>query len=192
VERNREKLGVRARVVRGVLDAHLAWCEEELGPATSARLLEVVPSECRAYLGARGTSFVPFWALVETDRAIATLAGRSRRRVYHALGRHSAVANWSEPYRGFVGDEPHHFFARTTLWHDAFQDFGLASYEKVGLHAGHFTIENCEEFSPVFCASALGYFEGALEMMGAPGPFHGEETMCHCAGDPACVFALHW
>jgi len=43
----------------------------------------------------------------------------------------------------------------------------------------------------VCCASALGYFEGALRLMKASGPVHVFEVACQCAGDPA-VFDLSW
>ena len=52
--------------------------------------------------------------------------------------------------------------------------------------------EGYEEYSPVYCASALGYFEGALRLMKVPGPVHVFEVSCQCAGDPACVFDLSW
>jgi hypothetical protein len=46
--------------------------------------------------------------------------------------------------------------------------------------------------SPVYCASARGYYEGAVEMMGAPGPIVSSESLCQCGGDPWCAFDLSW
>ena len=48
------------------------------------------------------------------------------------------------------------------------------------------------EYSPVFCLSAVGYYQGPLETMKAPGPIRVHEGQCTCAGDEACVFDLAW
>jgi len=188
----REKLGTRAHLGAGILTAHVDWCAKNLGEVARRRLEALVPPEAARYLRGPAERWCPLGVIVAVDRAIAQASGQPAERVYHELGRHSAVFHWTAPYRAFEGHAPHEFFEKTTLWHDVFQNFGTASYERVGLHAGHFTIEASDEYSPVFCASALGYFEGALQMMGAPGPFDGEETLCQCHGDPACVFVLHW
>jgi hypothetical protein len=53
-------------------------------------------------------------------------------------------------------------------------------------------MEDYPEYSPVFCASATGYYEGALQMMHVPGPIVAAEALCHCAGDGVCRFDLSW
>jgi predicted hydrocarbon binding protein len=46
-------------------------------------------------------------------------------------------------------------------------------------------------FSPVYCASAIGYYEQALLIHHAI-PTRVEETSCQCDGDPSCTFELGW
>jgi hypothetical protein len=79
-----------------------------------------------------------------------------------------------------------------TLLHGRFQSFGRPVYERTGERSGTIRIEGCDQYSPVYCASALGYYEGALRMMHVPGPVRAEESSCQCAGDAVCRYTLAW
>jgi hypothetical protein len=46
-------------------------------------------------------------------------------------------------------------------------------------------------FSPVYCQSAIGYYEQAIVVHGAK-PHPVIEASCQCAGDPSCTFELEW
>src|SRR5437870_11950674 len=102
-------LAGRARVASSVLAAHVDWAVRTLGPAATARMAGGLPLEARPHLAGAGDAWCPFWLLVATDRAIAEASGRADERVYHDLGRHSAIANWSAPYRQLDGHAPHEF-----------------------------------------------------------------------------------
>jgi uncharacterized protein (TIGR02265 family) len=138
------------------------------------------------------TDWIPFARLIEIDRAIAAAAGGSAESAFRSLGHHSAVLNLRGAYKMFLSDEPHRFFEQCALLHRRFQNFGSARYQRTGLQSGRLIMEGFDEYSPAFCAGGLGYYEGAVEMMGAPGPIEVAEGLCQCKGDPACVFDICW
>lgn len=136
------------------------------------------------------TTWVPLRSLVAVDRAIAAVLKRNADEVFRELGRYSAVSNLSGVYAAFASDEPHRFFEKQVRLHDRFQDFGESTYKEVGPRAGTMRLTKYTEYSPVFCPSAVGYYQGALETMKAPGPIRVRET--ECTGDQACAFDLTW
>jgi hypothetical protein len=190
----REKLGDRAAVKGTMLQAHVAWAIAELGDAWMAKVPGGVDPVAAIFVtrGVLATDWVPFRALVEIDRAIARAAGGPPDEVFRKLGRHSATSNLAGAYKGFVQEEPHRFFEQTGVLHNRFQNFGRFTYERMDTRSGRVRIEGYDEYSPVYCASAIGYYEGALSTMDPPGPIRVTETQCQCAGDAACVFDVSW
>lgn len=188
-----EKLEGNGAVKATMLAAHLAWAEQHVTGAKTA-LRDRVGAEAARFLeGALlATLWVPLRELVEIDRAIAGVVDMPEAEVYRAMGRHSAELNLGGVYRIFVKREPHRFFQRMMLLHDRFQSFGRPLYQETGEHSGRLQLEGCEEFSPVYCASARGYYEGVLEMMKVPGPIVVVERTCQCAGEAACLYELSW
>lgn len=189
----REKLGDAARVKGTMVSAHLDWGRQR-APDLDARLASALGPEERRLVETPilATDWVPLRALVAIDRAIAAAAGGDPEAAWRAMGRHSALVNLSGAYKGFAADEPHKFFERQARLHGRFQDFGRAGYERVGERAGRIRLEDYAEYSPVYCASAGGFYCGALETMHVPGPIRAVESACTCAGDTACVFDLSW
>jgi predicted hydrocarbon binding protein len=175
-----------------MVHAHLAWSAEHV-PGAERALPDRLSAESRALIsaGVLATDWFPFRCLVDLDRAIADLAGGDPDQVFRSLGRHSAALNLKGAYRAFVADDPHRVFERTALLHERFQNFGRSSYERREARAGRIRVEGCEEYSPVFCASALGFYEGALLALDAPGG-RCVETRCMCLGDDVCVFEMEW
>ncbi|HET8645254.1 MAG TPA: DUF2378 family protein [Vicinamibacteria bacterium] len=188
-----EKLGTATAVKGTMLQAHLAWAREALGEDGLARALATLPAEDAALVG-RGvlaTDWVPFATLVRLDRAIATAVGGPAEATYREMGRQSARANLAGAYKAFMHDELHRFFENIGRLHSRFQNFGQCTYEHTGERSCRLRYDGYENYSPVFCASAVGYFEGALEAMRAPRPSV-REPSCQCAGDASCVFDLAW
>jgi predicted hydrocarbon binding protein len=175
-----------------ILQAHLLWAQRRLGDV--GRLRTHVGSECAAHVDSTtlSTAWVPFRCLIAVDRAIAAAAGGSPDRVFRDLGEHSARMNLGGVYKSFDSSEPHRVFAEMGALHRQFQDFGEWQYAETAAASGRITLTGYSEYSPVYCASALGYFEGALKMMHAPGRISVRETACQCAGDRECLFELSW
>jgi len=46
-------------------------------------------------------------------------------------------------------------------------------------------------YSPLYCASAVGFFWEALLRHGAR-QARVEESKCHCRGDRVCLYELEW
>jgi uncharacterized protein (TIGR02265 family) len=187
-----ERLTGKAMIKGTMLLAHLGWAQKQLGDIS--RLKAHVPPECAEHVNVAtlSTTWVPFRCLVTIDRAIATAVGGSPDRVFRELGVHSATMNLGGVYKSFISSEPHRVFTQMGLLHRQFQDFGEWRYEKTGDAAGRVTVRDYAEYSPVYCSSGMGYFEGALKMMQAPGYIIVRETACRCAGDPQCLFELSW
>ena len=188
-----EKLGDKAMVKGTMVEAHLIWARERLGDVASRIGSQITADSAQLVTqGVLASEWYPFRCLVEFDRAVAGACGGVHEDTYREMGRQSAVRNLGGVYKGFVVDEPHRFFEQMALLHGRFQNFGRARYERTGERNGEIAMEDYPEYSPVYCASALGYYEGALQMMKAPGPIRVRETACQCTGEPACVFALAW
>ena len=193
VASKREHLTGAAQVKGTMIQAHLNWVAKRgIDPATalaahlSAETAKLVSHNVLA------TSWVSLSSLIAVDRAIAAVVKGNPDDVFRELGRFSATSNLSGIYAGFVSDEPHLFFEKQARLHDRFQNFGASAYKELGPRAGQMRLTKYTEYSPVFCLSAIGYYQGALETMKAPGPIQVRETFCTCAGDEACVFDLSW
>ncbi len=190
---DRESLIGEACVKGGVLEAHLSWADRELPGGR-----EAVAGRLDGGNGARvrreglATEWVPLSQMVAIDRAIAAEAGGHETEIFRVLGRHSAELNLGGVYKSFVVDEPHRFFEQMALLHRRFMNFGRSVYEQDGERSGRIRLEDYPEYSPVLCASARGYYEGALDMMKVPGPIRVAEVTCRCSGDECCVFYLAW
>ena len=184
-----------AEAVKGtMLQAHLAWAQEQLDAPSLAKLRSLLAAGVRELVDRPplATDWVPLNILLDVDRGIAAVAGGRPDDVYKSLGHHSAVTNLQGVYKAFAREEPHRFFEQQALLHRRFQNFGTAFYERAGLQSGRLRIEGYDKPSPVFCASGKGYFEGVLEMMKVPGPIQCTEVLCQCSGDPSCLFDLSW
>jgi hypothetical protein len=189
-----EKLGERAAVKGTMLQAHVAWAVAKLGAGWMGKVPGGIDPVAAVFVsrGVLATDWVPFRALVAIDRGIAAAVGGVPEDVFRALGRHSATSNLAGAYKGFVQEDPHRFFEQTGILHGRFQNFGRFTYERTGTRSGLIHIDGADEFSPAYCVSGIGYYEGALAIMNAPGPIHVVETACQCAGDAACVFEVAW
>jgi predicted hydrocarbon binding protein len=187
-----ERLGNAAAVKGTMLLAHLDWARAHVPDVEG--LAANLPTACAGLLRSPvlATDWVPFRCLIAIDRAIARAAAGAPEAVFRELGRQSATLNLTGVYRGYVAEEPHRFLERASQLHERFQNFGRARYERIGDRAGRTSIEGYEEYSPVFCASSVGFCEEALRLMHVPGPILVAETACQCAGDAACVFELSW
>jgi len=180
------------RVKGGIVRAHLQWVRDYHGAAAVERLVAALPADARAEVdGVIATSWCEFATVVRLDRTIEAMFGRGRPLFLRELGRYSADLNLSGAYRMFRSADLHEFFRRSVLLHRQFQDFGTVSYEPAGDTAGSMIHSNYPCFSPVYCHSAIGYYEQAIVVHGAKANLV-IESSCQCAGDASCTFELEW
>ena len=187
-----ERLAQEAVVKGTMIQAHLAWIEGRFADARE-RLLARLSSDSAQYVrrAILATDWIPLCTLVEVDKAIAEIAGGAPQAVFRELGRHSATTNLSGAYKTFAPEDPHRFFEQMTLLHRRFQNFGTSTYEPQGERAGRIRIEGSDSYSPVFCGSSVGYYEGVLAVMNLP-PVRCVETRCQAAGSECCEFDIAW
>lgn len=177
----------------GVLRAHLEWLRQNLPNRQPDALRALVSQDTARVLAAPilATNWYPFRAIVETDRAIATLRGGMEQDTAVDLGRFSAKLNLATSYRAFTRDHPHAFFRESARLHRQFEDFGRATYEELGATACRLSIVDCVCFAKTYCWSALGYFEAATSLQGGNAP-QVVERECVCEGQAACRFEIRW
>jgi hypothetical protein len=188
-----EKLTGRAAVKGTMLSAHVDWARTRFSKLAGALEPHLAPGPLPVVTGTvLAVDWYPLATLVALDKAIAAAVGGSAEAVYRELGRASALANLAGAYKTFIRDEPHRFFEAQARLHDRFLNFGQEAYVPGQGDDGEIHLTGYPEFSPVFCRSAGGYYEGALEMMKVPGPIRVVESSCQCRGDARCVFELSW
>lgn len=187
------EIGNAVAAIKGtMLQAHLAWAKKEL---ESLELLRThLDEESSRYINRSilATEWIPLRCLLEIDRAIAKVVGGKPEEVYRKLGHYSAFINLNGIYKRFIADEPHRFFVKCAILHEQYQNFGRSTYEKLGERAGRIKVDRYSEYSPIYCGSAVGYYEEALRLMKAPGPILVVEKTCQCWGQTGCLFELTW
>ncbi|MBI3650726.1 MAG: hypothetical protein HY231_06725 [Acidobacteria bacterium] len=193
MKEKRERLGAVAAVKGTMISAHLAWAKENTGDDLEA-LKPHLDQECVNLLTRRllATEWVLFRHFIQIDRAIAKVVGGVQEKVFWTLGQYSAEVNLGGVYKSFVSANPHRFFDQMVLLHSRFQNFGQSSYEKLSERSARMRLEGYTEYSPAFCLSSGGYYEGALKLMKVIGPIVVQETSCQCAGDKVCLYDLSW
>ncbi len=179
------------KVRGGIVRAHLQWVRDYHGDAALSRVLAALPIEAGLEVhSALASTWVWFESLVLLDRAIEKQCGRGARLFFRELGRYSAHLNLSS-HRAFRRDDLHKFLRCSAVLQAQFQDFGTAQYRQTSANGGEMIHSAYPCFSPVYCQSALGYYEQAITIHAAT-PFLVMERTCQCAGDDACTFELAW
>lgn len=182
------------RLKGGVFRSHMRWIMDHHGESGLKRVLDAIPKEIATELSGviLATSWYPFEWLIRLDRAIgqAWAPGREKELI-RDLGRYSATINLSTTYKVFNRDTNHEFFQNSAILHKQFQDFGDVTYEQTGPDSGRMIHRGYPCFSPIFCASALGYYEACLHSHGAV-VANIRETECQCRGDSSCTFDMSW
>jgi len=187
----REVLGA-GNVKGSMLRAHLDWVRHHASREDTIELFESLSPEVRQRAGSiLAATWYPFSMLIEIDRAILRLFGGGEAAFLEQLGAYSAEMNLRGVYRSFRRADVHDFFTRTAVLHRQFQDFGIARYRELDDAYGMMTHSGYTSYSPLYCASAIGFYRAAVRLHGgADVVVH--ESRCQCAGAPACVFDIAW
>ncbi len=177
----------------GVFNAHMNWVREaagenavrEITTLLALREKESVPdvfSTMKSY---------PFRLLIALDRIIDAIHGGDIPEIFRHMGRYSATQNHSRDIGMIDKLSVHAFFSRSARTFERFHDFAKAAYEQASDRAGLFVHTSPACFSPVYCASSLGYYERCVLMHGAS-TVQIEEVACRCRGNADCTFAFTW
>lgn len=175
----------------GILRSHLSWVNEKhprrlgeiwprLSPEAAKRLSSVILA----------SSWYPFGWLIQLDRAIADTFAEGKLDLVRELGAFSARINLSTTYKVLDRDTNHDFFRNSAVLHSQFQDFGKVEYVERP-NGGLMVHTEYPCYSPVFCASAIGYYEQTIVSHGGR-DVRVREVKCMCHGEASCTFEMSW
>ena len=164
---------------------------DTLGEEGFARLLEKLSPRTRGYVKTPlASSWCEFESLMELDRAIYNELKAAHPNVLALIGAASAELGIGRVYRSLDSEELEKFLENNALFHSQYQKFGHVKFEKTP-NGARMTYSNYPCYSPVYCASAIGYFQECILRHGGTDPAV-VETKCQCHGDKACVFEMTW
>jgi hypothetical protein len=188
----REELS-SGRVKGGMVRSHLQWVRDHHESDLKALLESLSAASARELSQpVLASSWYRFATLIELDRACAQRFGKDHpEELIRDLGRYSARINLTTTYRVFNREDLHEFFANGAMLHTQFQDFGQARYERTGPSTGSIHYSNYTAYSPVYCESALGFFDSAILIQGAS-TSSVIEAVCQCHGASECRFEVTW
>jgi len=178
--------------VKGVMfGGRKAFLLETLGEAGFARLLEKLTPRTRGYVKTPlASSWCEFESLIELDHAIHEEMKGTHPNVLALIGAASAELGIGRVYRSLDSEELEKFLENNALFHNQYQKFGVVKFEKTPKGA-RMIYSNYPCYSPVYCASAIGYFQESILRHGGTDPAV-VETKCQCHGDKTCTFEMTW
>jgi predicted hydrocarbon binding protein len=178
--------------VKGVMfGARKQFLQTTLGEEGFTAFLSKLTPRTRVYTRTPlASSWCEFESLVELDRAIHNELKVTHPNVLALIGAASAELGIGKLYRSLDSEELERFLADNALFHDQYQKFGNVRFEKTP-GGGRMIYSNYPVYSPVFCASAIGFFMESILRHGSKDP-KVTETKCHCDGDKTCTFEMTW
>jgi hypothetical protein len=136
------------------------------------------------------STWCEFESLIELDRAIyETLKGKYPN-VLALIGAASAELGIGKVYKMLDTAELTKFFENNAMFHNQFQKFGRVKFEKTP-HGGRMVYTDYPCYSPIFCASAVGFFMESIYRHGASEP-DVREPKCQTLGDASCTYEMTW
>ena len=178
--------------VKGVMfGGRKAFLLSTLGEEGLARLLEKLTPRTRGYVKTPlASSWCEFESLIELDRAIYNEMKATHPNVLALIGAASAELGIGKIYKSLDSEELVKFLENNALFHDQYQKFGSVRFEKTP-NGGRMIYSNYPCYSPVYCASAIGFFQESILRHGSTDPVV-TETKCQCHGDKSCTFEMTW
>jgi predicted hydrocarbon binding protein len=162
-----------------------------LGEERFNKLLEKLSPRTRGYVKTPlASSWCEFESLIELDRAIYEELKVTHPNALALIGAASAELGIGRVYRSLDSEELEKFLENNALFHNQYQKFGNVKFEKTPKGA-RMIYSNYPCYSPVFCASAIGYFQESILRHGGTEPAV-TETKCQCHGDKTCTFEMTW
>lgn len=178
--------------VKGVMfGGRKQFLVENLGEQGFNALLEKLTPRTRGYVKTPlASSWCEFESLIELDRAIYNEMKAKYPNVLALIGAASAELGIGRLYRSLDSEELVQFLQNNAMFHDQYQKFGNVRFEKTP-GGGRMIYSNYPCYSPLYCASAHGYFMESMLRHGATDPTV-TETKCQCHGEKTCTFEMTW
>jgi predicted hydrocarbon binding protein len=164
---------------------------DTIGEERFNKLIEKLSPRTRGYVKTPlASSWCEFESLIELDRAIFNELKGEYPNVLQLIGAASAELGVGRVYRSLDSEELTQFLENNALFHSQYQKFGDQKFEKTPA-GGRMIYSNYPVYSPVYCASAIGFFLETILRHGGTEPTV-VETKCQCHGDKACVYEMTW
>jgi uncharacterized protein (TIGR02265 family) len=183
------------RIKGASLLARLEYVTEKGGPQLLARVLARLPEADRKVLEGKPlpASFFPLELNERLDVAIAHAVNPlDPTGVYRELGRASAQKNLQTFHQIFLrGHSAHSLLEGFPAVRATYYSDGTASYDRTGDTSGVLRVKGASSHSLPDCESTAGYFERAIELVGARDA-RVELARCRGRGDALCEFRCGW
>jgi predicted hydrocarbon binding protein len=136
------------------------------------------------------SSWCEFESLIELDRAVQETLKAKLPNVLALIGAASAELGIGKVYKSLDNTELVKFLESQALFHSQFQKFGNVKFQKTP-NGGRMICSDYPCYSPIFCASAHGFYLESILRHGGNDPTV-VETKCQTLGDPSCTFEMTW
>lgn len=178
--------------VKGVMfGGRKQFLVETIGEQGFQELIDKLSPRTRSYVKTPlASSWCEFESLMELDRAIYDALKTKYPNVLALIGAASAELGIGRVYRSLDSEQLEQFLENNALFHTQYQKFGNVKFEKT-TNGGRMTYSNYPVYSPVYCASAIGFFLESILRHGGADP-NVVESRCQCHGDKQCVFEMTW
>ena len=178
--------------VKGVMfGGRKQFLVDTMGEERFAKFIEKLTPRTRSYVKTPlASSWCEFESLIELDRAIHNELKSEHPNVLALIGAASAELGVGRVYKSLDSEGLTQFLESNALFHNQYQKFGQQKFEKTP-SGGRMTYSDYPVYSPVYCASAVGFFLETILRHGGTDPVV-NETKCQCLGDKACVFEMSW
>jgi predicted hydrocarbon binding protein len=132
------------------------------------------------------SAWCDFASLVEFDRAIYDRLHGQYPNVLALIGAASAELGIGRVYKMLDNAELVTFFEHTARFHNQYQKFGSVEFVRTP-KGGLMVFSGYPCYSPIYCASAVGYYLEAILRHGGKDP-EVIETTCQTRGDATCTY----
>ena len=153
-------------------------------------LLKLSPRTAQYTKTPLASSWCEFESLIELDRAVYESMKLKQPNVLALIGAASAELGIGRVYKMLDTVELEKFMQNIALFHSQYQKFGNVRFEKTSA-GGRMMYTNYPVYSPIFCASGVGYFLESILRHGGTDP-NVVETRCQCLGDSSCTYEMTW
>jgi len=136
------------------------------------------------------SSWCEFATVVELDRAIYEALKQKYPNALALIGAASAELGIGRVYKSLDSTELIKFLENQALFHSQFQKFGNVRFEKTA-NGGRMIFSDYPVYSPIYCASASGFYLESILRHGGTDPSV-VETKCTTLGDGFCAYDMTW
>ena len=136
------------------------------------------------------SSWCEFESLIELDRAIYDTLKAKHPNVLALIGAASAELGIGKVYKSLDNADLTKSLESVALFNNQYQKFGRVEFQKTPT-GGRMVYSDYPVYSPIYCASAVGFFLEAILRHGGTDPTV-VETKCQTLGDRVCNYDMTW